>query len=863
MQPAAALLVEGAGTSRVNGTYTLLQQSFRGGEVFRKPGSTLIIQRSGQDGWGIVDSRSRGGDALKWSPLSNDLYRVSRISGPNPPELGWEAVEGSGPTPIVREWANGERVRQLRSGISWPSRSRSEPRLRPIRGPGLGGSAGEAHREARASSRPTVSLPSFLAAAAASGRHEHFLFAFSVVLARPCALLPWGVKWAAKPYNDTGARIVASLQAGTPQERWNTWQGIRGRPELRVRPGDQLLKVDGRWAFTEAPLDSGGSASDGTGGPLGDGQHHSVVMDFARWARRPSRPSPPRVEPWGGRMGLRVSWNGREGWSPSPLAWALCLEDVEHGKWFAVDGESALVQPVILGSIVSALPLWETSIVLYRGLQSGKTYKASVAVLTTYGWSAFSDRSEAVGLAPTLRAGRRGAELVALAAAARGPDGDAGGAAAAALVTQFIPPSEMVPGASAPVAVEPGRRSLPTEAGRLCLRLALGGASAGGVELRVLGPRSLLVESVGRDQADGGWAAAPPSRASETLDLHGERVVPDLQPGDAIVRVNGLTSAEEMREELARRPPVAAVVLLRHLGGAKARLGSPAATAGGVAAAFHVEGQLDGELVALAEDVKRHALLPAADAKVALRLVERDVDKLWEAIHALPLTFDPVRGISKPELAQAVEPALVDDAIRRAQAMNNIAKTEGGLAKLYAETDSPEEDNFYATKTLRASLADPSCDPDAVKGALEEFLRVCAFSGSSPVAQALIDQAGLLCSLWTRRRRSEELRAELRRAMRLVLGLEAERRAALAWPVPPKELRGVEDPSVTALGHLVAEAAPLAGALGFDAVEAAAVLERHRWAARQKPRPSDACRRDAMDGGIRCLTLGDRLGWWN
>ena len=57
--------------------------------------------------------------------------------------------------------------------------------------------------------------------------------------------------WAQEEYQASGVRKVSSIEPWTPMHRWNTWQTLRGRPNLCIEPGDQLIRCNGDWAITE------------------------------------------------------------------------------------------------------------------------------------------------------------------------------------------------------------------------------------------------------------------------------------------------------------------------------------------------------------------------------------------------------------------------------------------------------------------------------------------------------------------------------------------------------------------------------------------------------------------------------------
>jgi len=448
-----------------------------------------------------------------------------------------------------------------------------------------------------------------------------------------------------------------------------------------------------------------------------------------------------------------------------------------------------------------------------------------------------------------------------------------------------------------------GPRTLLAQPRVLRLRLALNGEGAtDGVTTRVLGARALLVDAAvghssatptsapgasastrilapGADtlgahaSAGSGWAGAPVARAAEPLDLHGERLLPELRPGDAIIRINGLTHSHEMLAELKRRPRSLVMLVLRSAGGA--RPGQPgyrnvaadaAAENGSAAEAFDVEARFDGELVSLVEDIKKHVLLPEAEASVAMRLVENDLDELSKALEALRQRkrtendddADLAAEEEDPDLVP--EPGLEDEAQKRVHLLGNRRRLEEGLRKLYSEKETDEENHYKSNLALRESLADPTFDADKLQVAIDNFFRLCPFQAKSPAAKALVARARILVELWTFRRRCGELRHEVLYATKAALKWEAKRRAAETWPYAPKGTEAeAADPCFK---ELLEQTQEYVGELGFVLQEAKAVLERHEWASLQRPPKSDAFRKDNMAGPLMSLRLGELEGWW-
>lgn len=441
MDSPSVVVVRGAGRQDVDGTYVPHDRKYKGQEVFRKPGTSLTVLRRGDDSWSIADFGA-GAETLRFSPKASELYAVGRceegVGAGQPPEVGWEVLDAPEPAPAVVAWRSGNRTRRLRVEFALPRNKcpgADEGSAAEGGGPQLSGRAHSAPSlpklpavlTRRRGKLPTLSVFTSpfeaMGAFTAAPRpppagHDKLLFAFSVLLARPDPRTGWGFDWNQQAYVKNGCRSIHTIHGSSPLGRWNTWQGLRGRPDLKVCVGDQLLKADGKWSFAEVEV-CADDVGEETMGPSEGSSHRygGAIMDFGRWVVRPSRPPAPRIDTWQQSAGLRVSWVGAAAAAEvaGPLGWALCLRDTELGQWYAVDGATGRAEKVLLSKDVSAVHPEESSVVIYDGLFRGRSYVACIAVLTNFGWSSFSFLSKPGTTSTTMHGSRSQTRLASLA----------------------------------------------------------------------------------------------------------------------------------------------------------------------------------------------------------------------------------------------------------------------------------------------------------------------------------------------------------------------------------------------------------------------------------------------------------------
>ncbi|CAE7345592.1 Pla2g12a [Symbiodinium sp. CCMP2592] len=409
---APGVVVDGAGSTDANGIYVRTGFKVANTEVFQKRGTCLVMLKRGEDlNWSLINLNGLRGKSdkapkeeaissgvytfspakLRWNPNSTTLYQVapSLHSRDNllPPHVGWTVVDGLSPAPSVnfctsdslrpekllaaaipgklltRIAETAPTVAKVQTSIHQAWRTDAQQTLPRILRWGTSETS-RARKQVKAKGEgrlaQTLSLPDLRSPAALlMPEGETVMVIYSLVIGRPSFHFEWGLSFQEKELRDTGRRIVEAVEPNSPFDRWNIWQMVRGRPEMCVRAGDQLLKQSGAWAYFECPLESSEGYEDlpsitesetleGVGDTL-------LVLDFGRFERRPCPPEPPRLEPWEAGYGLRVEIDSSLAgpYQEDVIAWALVLkEDLSEaafvsttpGKsetcWRAFDGES-------------------------------------------------------------------------------------------------------------------------------------------------------------------------------------------------------------------------------------------------------------------------------------------------------------------------------------------------------------------------------------------------------------------------------------------------------------------------------------------------------------------------------------------
>eukprot|EP00439_Symbiodinium_sp_Y106_P026482 s1976_g3.t1 len=610
---APGVVVDGAGSTDANGIYVRTGFKVANTEVFQKRGTCLVMLKRGEDlNWSLINLNGLRGKSdkapkeeaissgvytfspakLRWNPNSTTLYQVapSLHSRDNllPPHVGWTVVDGLSPAPSVnfctsdslrpekllaaaipgklltRIAETAPTVAKVQTSIHQAWRTDAQQTLPRILRWGTSETS-RARKQVKAKGEgrlvQTLSLPDLRSPAALlMPEGETVMVIYSLVIGRPSFHFEWGLSFQEKELRDTGRRIVAAVEPNSPFDRWNIWQLVRGRPEMCVRAGDQLLKQSGAWAYFECPLESSEGYEDlpsitesetleGVGDTL-------LVLDFGRFERRPCPPEPPRLEPWEAGYGLRVEIDSNLAgpYQEDVIAWALVLkEDLSEaafvsttpGKletcWRAFDGESGKVHAVLRDAEVGAIMHNGGPITLHlsEGIKTGRTYAACLAVLTAAGWSAFSYPSRPVHVKqrPGLMDG-----ILSLVLPPEDEQHRRRKHLTGALF--YFLPSDLQAGFSAPITTQ-STVSEPCELFStrrlLKLSLVLPHGRPKGLEVSEEGGSTLYVVDEGRT----------PDAEARVMKISNHAIPWRLCSGDFIVRLNGFSGAERMLE--ARR----------------------------------------------------------------------------------------------------------------------------------------------------------------------------------------------------------------------------------------------------------------------------------------------------------------------
>jgi len=679
--------VKGAGHEAANGTYVRTTQRCDGADVYRQAGTSYVLMRHGYEMWSLADLHGACGE--RWSLRSNELYRVCRHpAGPTPPPLGWESVETEfDPPPVVSQtkaslfphlstktqlseeeisWAYpGMRTKQspgqqlVAKAISQAQlvKATSEPRLPQIGLKRNVASIGPGKAPA-ASATSLAKLQQSIGFKENREAIQEFVATFRVVLMRPSARVSWGLTWQDAPYRDNGHRLIHETPEGTPLARWNCWQRLRGRTNLAVNEGDRLVRVDGFWSFhdSEVGRQDGDQAENAISGIVPNVDGRAMVLMMSRSVLRPAAPPPPSVQVWDSQQQLVIDWsNAYKEHSEAKNSdrihgWMVAIFNLDHELWYAVDGCTHHAKQVnVFGSDMGVMhPDLKTTHVV-DGLNANQLYSCCVAILTATGWSPFSELSR-----PRTMPGSF--SLVDEARYLGVPEpivDDWPGRPRCAV------PSELVPGASAPVQLAAGPRDLPSTRRKLLLKLKVPG-NMEGLHLRPAGESALLVERIEPGSEFAKWNQGQSERTS--MLIHGRPVPQALCLGDLLVRSNGAWGAETMMQEILRAPVWLCLVLERSAGGEE--VGENAEET------FALDFQLDGDSSRAVEQVQWHALLSKEEAALQSALCGSETGPLEVALsEAIQVTC------SDPPQRKFQFPDALQEAQRRLDLMKRIADT--------------------------------------------------------------------------------------------------------------------------------------------------------------------------------------------
>jgi len=668
MVGAASFVVEGAGTKGIDGTYTRTDIACAGADVFRKASTSFALLRRGTDDWCLVDLRSRS--TTRWTLRCEELYRSTYASGVSvsPPTFGWTEVVGLPPAPIVRA-AKGEHLSPSKSIVfsahpdaaevrPWPRPGSVSGSGRNSRGPSqlalaatslltgspssLGASSSSPallKRLGDAASPATSSRkPSTVGSEARPKEAQKFLCCFRVVLMRPSAKVPWGFVWDKDVHARTGSRVVESILDDSPLSRWNFWQDMRGRPDLCVMDSDQLLRVDGKWAWHDHEVgeQDADSASAASTGHAAFQTNVPIVLDFARAATREPVPLRPQLDVNEATQTLCVDWSRSK--SERIRGWALCIQDMGSGDWYAVDGFTSTAMPLSPSTNdVGAIRPADLSIMVSVGLPSGRTYAACVAGLGSSGWTAFSGMSRPLAL-PSFR-------NYCVAREEREGQGKDDWPAR----PRFACPSRLVAGFSAPVELVNGPRAFSGRRRRLLLEMimrgppdVLPGHVRWGIRLHVGS-----AERAGREREtitvyslEPGLAAARWCQSQRSATFHGAAVPLWLCPGDVIASANGLTQPAAILREVRRGPGSLVLLVDRETEGPRDS-NEPEDEDPDDQELIRISTRLDQDAAKAAEAVEWFVMLPEREGKLATKMVGSDLPAIEEQLKeaALPVAY--------------------------------------------------------------------------------------------------------------------------------------------------------------------------------------------------------------------------------
>jgi len=929
---AAAITVEGAGSPEVNGVYVRSSSlvKARSAEIYQKPGTRLAVLKRGEESdWSLVDLGGKPSDSLdqgeyhparsslswsdsqlgssllRWRPQALELYSVgSALSSRQrfvPPEVGWHAVEGLSPAPSMRVCDTamppevmlmgkvpGMLIQQAAESIvdqGVISRRMFKPRmnLRTASAPILPPLHQLEQSLSKMSSRPGVKQSINQQQVDLQG--ATMLHQFSVLLTRPSFHTPWGLRFSNDVSNETGRRIIHDLERYSPLERWNTWQTVRGRPDLCVRPGDQLIKIDGLWAHNEFAVDKADGFEDfpdpppGIERPPGVGATR-IQLEFGRTVKRPYAPAPPKIDTWDVGYGLRVDLSVYDAgpWKSKVKAWALVFkEEIPPGTlgtgpqgkptncWYVYDGESAKVKPFLKGKEVASVKgdlQDELSLYIAIGLKAGRSYWACTAFLTDSGWSAFSEltRPMQIKKRPGLPDG-----MVAVTQMPQAHDDQVVTSEAFALQMKtwglddapilYVLPEQIKPGWSAPIASQSQREencALLTRKRLLMMSIVLHGRPTGlKVSITEEGGNTLVVDDPG----------TMPLREGERqiLRLAGLDLQWTLRANDFIIRINGATGGMKMVEELTRNPPVLTMEVMRACGGKKDE----------AAQCFELV-ELDEDFNKNVEQMRVNGHYIMADAKMVMTMQGSQPEPVKQAVEEAVRREEDIyrRLYNKPsdyqvtaqDRAEGLPPnMLLEEATRRMLVLQrNGAAEDKGTVSAGAESIRLAE----ACRSLNLVLAHPSCDPEALS---QQIVSFAADAGpmltTSKFANTLHRRACFQASLWAYRTHVAQMRTGLREAMDEMLRMEKVEASTPEDEYTP-QLMGQMIDARNALQVKVAECSKYSSALPVIFDEAEAVNKRSTEGVKVVVTASGEVLVGDSFYPEKSMDLGMKMGWW-
>eukprot|EP00927_Polykrikos_kofoidii_P064906 TRINITY_DN60713_c0_g1_i1.p1 TRINITY_DN60713_c0_g1~~TRINITY_DN60713_c0_g1_i1.p1 ORF type:complete len:875 (+),score=127.00 TRINITY_DN60713_c0_g1_i1:56-2626(+) len=750
----ATWVVEGAGDSRVDGIYARTGQSSEGCDVFRKHGSSFAVLRHGASGWALADMGGSGTD--RWSLYTVELYRTVQIpAGFSPPEFGWVPVDASPPGPFLRRATPQEcellvfktpqkvakpkqKTDLLRRDVS-ESRPLSRSKSQPVM-PADPKERRQFNHAVTALGLPDLSTqPKLLPE---PGYPIDQVEVFRVMLWRPNALTTWGFIWSDSPFQETGARNLASVESGSPLAKWNIWQRVRGRLELCVQRGDRLLRVDGLWAFYDAEV----GTQDGDMGALAVETSSTGAIETAgcitlEFARMVSRPAPlldvPIVEARKDDPLLSVFWATYDNPPPENVTgWAVCVKDLESNLWYSVDGSTGVADSLYPGVEVGAFPP-DVYSVRVKGLVTGRRYYAVVAFLTKYGWSTFSEPSQPVRLP------NRTIVDELMTGMGREPIGEEWPER-----PRFCVPTQFVPGFSSPVSLRLGPRDLCSAPRRLRLRTELVGGAVGLHLHAVLQGQALQVTAIARDSPVARWFEE--QTRTKAIQLHGHTVVPALRPNDIIVTVNGIAGdAARMQAELRREPESLVLTFDRAEGNSSMPTCEPRN--------LKIDSSMEQMMAQVAEEVNWHVLMEAEEGALAFGLVSMDGGTLEKLMR--PAAY-------AAQWAPRLVAGRIADLMQEVEKRLPILRQRRGAASIVVGEAS------NVALGLKLAFCDTAANHELLAGMMQRFKATTKAVVASKIGQVLLQRASSLHILWEWRQLAIDNRKELLAIVREALRSE-------------------------------------------------------------------------------------------
>eukprot|EP00928_Gymnodinium_smaydae_P031726 TRINITY_DN23199_c0_g2_i1.p1 TRINITY_DN23199_c0_g2~~TRINITY_DN23199_c0_g2_i1.p1 ORF type:complete len:826 (-),score=117.26 TRINITY_DN23199_c0_g2_i1:310-2787(-) len=710
----ASWVVECAGQANVNGVYTRDDGLCDGADVFRKHGTSFALMRRKTEGWFVVDLGPSG--RARWSLNVAELYcGVQQPAGLEPPAVGWIPMRGKKPGPSLRRCDKSEASEDLWNEITRDPRST----WRGLRTKGLmmrsHSSPNGLVATMKALKLPPLRGPPPLPA---PGSVIDAYVCYRVTIWRPSAVTPWGFAWADESFKHNGARVISSVATGSPLERWNAWQQVRGRDDLCVAPGDWLLRTDGKFVFfdVESNLKDGDLAVQAVGmddddpaakqGLRTDRTGGCLVMDFVRKVKRPARPRPPILTEAG--KCIKISWEDSfpddDTMEEGVGGWAVCIQDLSSKLWYVLDAVTGVARPLATGGEYPAYPLDVADVEVSTGLYpDGRHYAACIALCTSHGWSAFSELSEPAALR------QRGGipveeeyEIECL---------------------NFCVPQIVKPGSTAPVHLTAGARSFNESLRTLRFRTLLRGSCR---ELELVASRGsnrLVCQTLAHGEVIG----------KRKLRLHGIDLDMRLHVGDHVVGLNGIVGLENLATEFERGPNACALKVERPFGASLDVDAKPKP--------FDINVDLDEQASWLVEEVLMNELMDRPEGNLAGHMLGNDIASLEKSLHS-------AAGAALSSVPSRYE-GLMKEAFDRL----------GFLRRRDGVQDDPDGAIFG----LRLALCDIDCDPEMMENSIEQFLQLSPPVVASKFGQALLQRARGLQRLWAWRRDCEKCRRNLAR----------------------------------------------------------------------------------------------------